>query len=152
MTLTPEQITQVAETFLKHLGLDLKPEVTQDGELFLINLNGRDARLFEHARDNRAGALVTLLKLVIKQEHGVDPKIIVDFNGQRQQRLQNLAQMARKKAENVRIRGEEEEMPPMTPAERRAVHMALKEMAGIKTESRGVEPHRRIVITPADEI
>jgi len=132
--------------------MDLKMESTidQDGDLFLVNLTGRDTRLFEQTKDNRIGALVTVLKLIAKQKFGVDPKIVIDINNQRKQRLENVAKMARKKAEMVRVKGEEEEMPPMTPAERRAVHMELKDMTGIKTESRGVEPHRRIVIVLDD--
>lgn len=149
--MTEQQLQELVSEFLTYLGLELTPEVSQDGEVFLVNLTGGDARFLERGRDNKSGALITLLKLIIKQRYDADPKLIIDFNNQRQQRLQNVAQMARKKAEMVRVRGEEEEMPPMTPAERRAVHVALKGMTGIKTESRGVEPHRRIVILTDDE-
>ncbi len=149
--MTESQLQELVQTLLAHLGLDLEIEIKQDGDVFLINLNGRDTRYLETGRDNRASAFVTIIKLMAKEQYEVDPKIILDFNHQRQQRLQNVVQLARKKAEMVRIRGEEEEMPPMTPAERRAVHMELKTMPGVKTESRGVEPHRRIVIILDEE-
>lgn len=144
--MTETQLHDIVAELLKHLGLDLAVDVSQDGDVYLLNLKGADCRFLERGKDNRQGAFVTIVKLIVKQRHDVDPRLIVDFNGQRSQRLENIAQLARKKAEMVRVRGEEEEMPPMTPAERRAVHVALKEMTGIRTESRGVEPHRRIVI------
>ncbi len=144
--MTEADLRTIVSEFLEKLGITFDIEVKQDGDLFLINLKGADARLFDREKDNRSGALVLLIKLIAKHRFGIEPKIIMDFNGQRQQRLQNVVQLARKKAEMVRISGQEEEMPPMTPAERRAVHMELKEMSGIRTESRGVEPHRRIVI------
>jgi spoIIIJ-associated protein len=142
----------IIDELLKQLGLDLKTEVVQDEELYLVNLIGGDGRYFEHSRDNRTSALLVVLKLMVNKKHGIEPKIALDFNGQRKQRLQNVALMAKKTAEMVRVKGEEEELPPMTPAERRAVHMELKKMSGIRTESRGVEPHRRIVIIIDEEI
>ncbi len=148
--ITPEQLGVITQELLQHLGLEFTCEASQDGEMFLINLNGKDARYLEGGKDNRVGALLVIIKLIAKQRHGVEPKVVLDFNHQRQQRLSNVAQMARKTAEMVRLRGGEEELRPMTPAERRAVHMELKQMEGIRTESRGEEPHRRIVIMPGN--
>jgi spoIIIJ-associated protein len=150
-SMTANDVKTIAQELVSKLGLDLSVEVIQDDELFLVNLVGKDTRAFERGKDNKAGAFVTILKLLIKKVHGTEPRIVVDLNSQRAQRLQNVAAMARKMAEMVRVKGIEEELPPMTPAERRAVHMELKQMTGIKTTSRGEEPHRRIVIDIADE-
>ncbi len=139
-------ITTIFAELIGHLGLDVSADITQDGDVFLVNLTGKDTKFLEKSKDNRGGALVALVKLIAKKRFDQEPRIILDFYHQRKERLDNIAQIARKKAEMVRVRGEEEEMPPMTPAERRIVHMTLKEMSGIRTESRGVEPHRRIVI------
>jgi spoIIIJ-associated protein len=142
----PTQIDELMSELFSEMGIILKGEISFDGDIVMINLTGRDVRLFESSRDRRDMALVTILKLMVKQRHGVEPRIILDFDGQRKQKLHNVASMARKTAEMVRVKGVEEELPPMTPAERRAVHLELENMSGIKTESRGVEPHRRIVI------
>ncbi|HEY1074078.1 MAG TPA: R3H domain-containing nucleic acid-binding protein [Patescibacteria group bacterium] len=149
--MTELQLHEIVTEMLAHLGLAINAEISQDGDVYLINLKGSDCRFLERGKDNRQGAFVTLVKLIAKQRYDSDPRLILDFNGQRSQRLENIAQLARKKAEMVRVSGQEEEMPPMTPAERRAVHVALKEMTGIRTESRGVEPHRRIVIILDEE-
>ena len=39
-------------------------------------------------------------------------------------------------------------MKPMSPAERRIVHIALRDMDGITTYSEGVDPRRYVVIAP----
>lgn len=148
--MTPQNVQKIVTELLTHLGVTLTTEVTQDDAVFLINLVGADTRLFENSRDNRTGALIVIIKLLLKQAHGEEPKIILDFNGQRAQKINNVVALAKKKADAVRVSGEEEEMPPMTAGERRAVHKELEGVAGIKTISRGEEPHRRIVIQPAD--
>lgn len=148
--MTTKDIQSVCADLLAHLTVNLKPEVTQDDEVFLVNLVGSDARLFENTKDNRVGALIVIFKLLLKQKFEVEPKLIIDFNGQRQAKIKNVVAMAKKKAETVRVSGEEEEMPPMTPGERRAVHRELEGIAGVKTISRGEEPHRRIVILPEE--
>ena len=148
--MTPADIQKIATELLDHLGVNLTAEIAQDDEVFLVNLVGSDARLFDNATDNRTGALIVILKLLLKQKLEYEPKLIIDFNGQRAEKIHNVVVMAKKKAETVRVSGEEEEMPPMTPGERRAVHKELEGIAGVKTVSRGVEPHRRIVIQPSD--
>ena len=144
--MTPSDVQKLVQELFATMGLEIMSDVSQDGDFFSINLTGKDTRFFERSRDNSTGALIVVLKTMIKQQFDTDPRLVIDFHGQRQERLQNVVLLAKKKAEMVRISGMEEEMPPMTPAERRAVHVALRDMTGIKTESRGEEPHRRIVI------
>lgn len=144
--MNPKDLTKIFTDLFKSMKLDIAAEVTADDALFLVNLTGKDVRYIDGGKDNKIGSIVTLVKLIAKKQFSEEPRIVVDVNNQRKQRLENVAQMAKKTAEMVRVRGGEEELRPMSPAERRAVHMALKEMQGIKTESRGEEPHRRIVI------
>ncbi len=144
--ITAAQIQEIVGDLISRLGLELDCDTQQDGDFFLINLSGGDTRYLERSHANNIGALVTVIKLIAEKRYQTSPKIALDFYGQRQRRLANVTQMAQKKAERVRITGQEEEMPPMPPAERRAVHVTLREMSGIRTESRGIEPHRRIVI------
>jgi spoIIIJ-associated protein len=40
-------------------------------------------------------------------------------------------------------------LEPMTPRERKIVHDALKDVAGVESKSEGEDPQRRIVISPA---
>ncbi len=144
--MTPKDLAQIFTELFKSLKLIIEVEAIADETLYLVNLTGKDATILDGGKDNRIGALITLVKLIAKKRFNEEPRIVVDINNQRKERLENVAQMAKKTAEMVRVRGGEEELRPMSPAERRAVHMALKEMTGIRTESRGEEPHRRIVI------
>jgi spoIIIJ-associated protein len=61
-----------------------------------------------------------------------------------------LEEKAQELARRVVETGREELMRPMNPAERRIVHMALQDMDGITTESRGEGRGRRLAILPVE--
>lgn len=148
--MTAADLKKLLVEFVAALGLNLAVEVSQDEAVFLVNLVGADSRWLDGGRVQRTHAVMYLVKLMAKKQFGHEPKIVLDFNGERARRIANVVAMAKKKAERVRVTGEEEEMPPMAPGERRAVHKELDAIAGVKTVSRGEEPHRRIVILPED--
>lgn len=75
-------------------------------------------------------------------------KVFVDVGGYRLEKDKQLEEMALQKADDVRILGEEVELPPMKPSDRRIVHIALEKFDDITTESRGEGMDRHIVIMP----
>jgi spoIIIJ-associated protein len=79
-----------------------------------------------------------------------DPRrhVIVDAEGYRARHEDQLAQMARRLAQRVAAEGKVITFDPMSPRERRIVHMALREVKGVRTESMGEEPQRRVQIIP----
>jgi spoIIIJ-associated protein len=74
--------------------------------------------------------------------------IAVDAEGYRARHEDQLAQMARKLAERVKTEGKVITFDPMNARDRRVVHMALKEFPGVRTESDGEGPDRRVQIIP----
>ncbi|MER3412437.1 MAG: single-stranded DNA-binding protein, partial [Thermoleophilia bacterium] len=66
----------------------------------------------------------------------------------RQARLSRLAQREAQRAQRT---GQSVALEPMTQAERRIVHLALRDWEGVETRSEGEEPYRRVVIVPAGE-
>jgi len=79
-----------------------------------------------------------------------DPRrhVIVDAEGYRARHEDQLAQMARRLAQRVAVEGRVITFDPMSARERRIVHMALRNMKGVRTESSGEEPRRRVQIIP----
>ena len=62
-----------------------------------------------------------------------------------------LEKYALQKADDARILGEPVELSPMSPSDRRVVHMALQMFEDIKTESYGEGNSRRVRIIPLEE-
>jgi len=53
-------------------------------------------------------------------------------------------------AERVQASRQPFRLNPMSSRERRIVHLALKDMTGVRTESIGMGEDRQVVIHPAD--
>jgi spoIIIJ-associated protein len=75
-------------------------------------------------------------------------RVVVDVGDYRRRREQRLQQTARKIADRVLDRGRASKMKPMSPAERRIVHITLRDTDGITTYSEGTDPRRYVVIAP----
>jgi spoIIIJ-associated protein len=71
---------------------------------------------------------------------------IVEINGYRQQRQAELFDWVNQAATQVRQTGQEIELKALSSAERRQIHAFFQEENDLTTESRGVEPDRRLVI------
>jgi len=95
------------------------------------------------------GALQELTRLAVLRQTRHRPRIHVDVGGFKARRQQELADMARGTARRVVETGQQEQLRPMTPFERKIVHDAVRDVAGASTESVGEEPQRCVVILPA---
>ncbi len=88
----------------------------------------------------------TLLNL--NQPEDQQQPYILDLDGYRQRRLQELKALVAAAVEKVRAGGREYEFPDLSAAERRQIHTLLNDpaYADLETFSRGKEPDRRLVI------
>ncbi|MDB5178131.1 MAG: jag [Patescibacteria group bacterium] len=129
--------------------VDVEAELTEDGIELNIVSSAVSPRLIGH-RGETLRAIEFLLNQMIKRHDGAAPRILVDIAGYKQARRNSLQELAQEIAARVKESGAEEELKPMNPAERRIVHMVLREIEGVDTESRGEDRDRRIVVKPAN--
>ena len=71
----------------------------------------------------------------------------VDIEGYRRRREDQLREIAQRVASRVRASGQAVTLEPMLAYERRIVHLSVQGQPGLKTESVGMEPNRRVVIS-----
>jgi spoIIIJ-associated protein len=93
-------------------------------------------------------ALQELTRLAVHAQTGARSRLMLDIGGYRAGRRAVLSELGRTTAETVRSSGEPVRLEPMTPFERKIVHDAVAE-AGLRSESEGEEPQRRVVVLPA---
>ena len=106
----------------------------------LGNLVGSDGEVLE--------ALQELTRLAVQARTGERSRLLLDVGGFRAARRQELSQVGRTAAQRVRDSGQPVRLAPMSAFERKVVHDAVAE-AGLRSESEGEEPQRRVVVLPA---
>ncbi|MEW6583319.1 MAG: R3H domain-containing nucleic acid-binding protein [Actinomycetota bacterium] len=123
-------------------------EVEEGGLLGHVHGEGVDALV---GRDGETiDALQYLCSQIVSRAEGTRRRVTIDAGDYRAQRRDRLERLARRAAEEALEHGDEIELDPMTPHDRRIIHMVLKEYEGISTRSEGEEPNRRIIVEPAD--
>ena len=127
---------------------------TADGEAareeeIVADLDGRDKEFLLERGAEALKALEHLAYRALRLEPVFHEKIHLDCGGYRALRFEELRMTARVAAERVQASKQSFRLNPMSSRERRIVHMALKDMPGVRTESVGVGEERQVVIHPA---
>lgn len=142
-------------TILAHMGVQAGIEVhpAEGEEPLVLNIRGADERsasalsVLIGRRGETLAALQLLMHLVISKQADTRDRVIVDVEGYRQRREDNLRSMAHRIADQVRNSGRAIMLEAMPPNERRIVHMALSDFDDISTESEGEGDQRRVVVS-----
>ena len=93
-------------------------------------------------------ALQELTRLAVHRKTGTRARLMLDVGGFRVRRRAELADLGRSVAEEVARTGESKKLRAMSPFERKIIHDAVA-VAGLRSESEGEEPNRRVVVFPA---
>lgn len=118
-----------------------EPEVFAD-------LNGKDKEILMARGGEVLKALEQLVFRALNLEPAYHEKIHLDCGGFRALRFEELRMTARVAAERVIASRQPFQLNAMSSRERRIVHLALKDMPGVRTESAGTGEERHIVIHP----
>jgi spoIIIJ-associated protein len=93
-------------------------------------------------------ALQELTRLAVAQSTGVRSRLMLDVGGFRAKRRADLSSLAGETAQRVARSGQPERLSPMNPFERKVVHDVIAGVSGVRSESEGEEPNRRVVVLP----
>lgn len=114
--------------------------ITADGASSVVGRNGEVIDAIQYLA----------AQAVSRAEGGARRRVMVDAGDYRERRAAMLTELANRAAAEAVEFGDEIELDAMTPHDRRIVHMALKDRTDVTTRSEGEEPHRRIIVEPAD--
>ena len=130
-------------------GLDLKARADQNEEGLRIQVGGDDVALLLGHNAELLDALEYLGNRVLARSSGEERRLVFDSLGYRSRREKELRLMAEKAAEKVRLSRIPFSFDPMTPNERRIIHLALTNDASVTTESQGNGENRKVTIRPS---
>jgi spoIIIJ-associated protein len=154
---TGPQIDEFLRPVLKSGGFDLEFEIaaghSADPEIenpeVIVRFSGRDVDILLANRAELLLALehITMEALAIPSED--HSRLSFDANDYRMLRIEELRMSALAAAEKVHHTGQYFEFNPMNSRERRVIHIALRNDAGVRSESLGWGPQRHVIVYPA---
>ena len=139
---------EALEQILALASLDLESKILQGEEELQIELWGSDQDILLRDRGRLLLAVQHLLPRVVRGRLGRSVPCRVDsddFHMIREERLRDMAQRA---ADEVRNRRRPKTLEPMSPDERRIVHLTLTDYPGVETESQGSGLFKRVMVRP----
>jgi spoIIIJ-associated protein len=125
---------------------DIDMDVEGERAVVAIVGDGLEALVGQHGQVLEA--VQELTRLAVVRETGVRSRLMLDIGGWRAARKDELTAIGTRAATRALESGERVRLAPMTPFERKVVHDAVAAVAGVSSESEGVEPERRVVVLP----
>jgi spoIIIJ-associated protein len=148
-----EAVRTVLDAVVNGVGVQATVSVApgDEGADIAASLDGGDLDVLIGRQGETVDGLQYLLSQVAsRSQDGERVRVALDVGGYRERRANALRDLAERAAAEAVEFGEEIELDPMTPHDRRIVHMALKDNTTVVTRSEGDEPRRRIIVEPAD--
>jgi spoIIIJ-associated protein len=140
----------VLREILVRMDLDVQVSSHVRDDRIVLDVTGEEAALAIGRQGQTLDALELLVaRTVNRPSDAVSAVIVVDSDGYRARREETLIAMARRLAAKARDTRCPVAVEGLNAAERRVVHMALRDEAGVQTHSEGEDPDRRLMIEPA---
>ena len=137
---------------LQHLGIGAEIELSwledeEDGDRPLcLNVVGDDLGVLIGRNGETLASIQYLIRLMVNQELHRWKNIVIDVDGYKERRAEQLAQLAQRMAEQVVESGRPASLEPMPANERRLVHIALRNHEHVYTSSTGEDNRRKVQI------
>jgi len=123
--------------------------IDEDDEKLEADISGDDVGALIGRRGRTLGDLQYLLNIIVRRQFpGLNKMVVIDVEQYRIRREKTLTQLARSVAKKVSAGGYEQALEPMTPQERRIIHLALQDYPDVTTYSSGQEPFRKVIVAP----
>ena len=147
LELEGEIAADYVEGLLDVADLDGDIDMDVEGDRAIVSVVG--ATLDELVGDHGEvlDALQELTRLAVHRQTASRTRLMLDIGGYRARRRADLSELGASVAEEVRRSGEAKALAAMNAFERKIVHDAVA-AAGLRSESEGIDPNRRVVILP----
>jgi spoIIIJ-associated protein len=140
---------------LRHLGFSAEilvrrgePAADEEEAPLVLDIQTTNADTLIGPHGETLAALQHILRLLVNRQIGQKVNLIVDVQGYKRRREQNLRRLAERMAVQAVKSGRTVYLDPMPPYERRIVHLALRDRGDVTTQSVGEGRQRRVTIIP----
>ena len=147
-TETVEHAVQTLQEIVNLMEVPAAVNARQEDEQVVLELTGDSSGILIGRRGQMLDALEYLLNRVVARE-SESGRIVVDSQNYRARRRQSLEDLARRMGEQAKRKRKAIALNPMSPRDRRIVHLALQEDPALSTRSSGKGYFRKLIIIPA---
>ena len=147
LELEGEVAADYIEGLLDVADLDGDIDMDVEGDRAIVSVVGATLDELVGERGEVLDALQELTRLAVHRQTGGRTRLMLDIGGFRARRRADLSELGASVAEEVRRSGEAKALAAMNAFERKIVHDAVA-AAGLRSESEGIDPNRRVVVLP----
>ncbi len=147
LELEGEVAADYIEGLLDVADLDGDIDMDVEGDRAVVSVVGATLDELVGERGEVLDALQELTRLAVHRQTGGRTRLMLDIGGFRARRRADLSELGASVAEEVRRSGEAKALAAMNAFERKIVHDAVA-AAGLRSESEGIDPNRRVVVLP----
>ena len=112
------------------------------------DISGDDLGILIDRHGATIDALQYIAAIAVNGDRRRRRQVVVDAEGYRTRREVSLKALAERSAQKVARESSSMQLKPMTAAERKVIHLHLKDHPRVETVSEGQEPFRAVVIAP----
>jgi spoIIIJ-associated protein len=146
-----EQEGEIAADYIEGLldvaDLDGDIDMDVEGDRAVVSVVGATLSELVGSRGEVLDALQELTRLAVHRQTGGRTRLMLDIGGYRAERRAELTELGTSIADEVKRTGEAKALSAMNAFERKIVHDAIA-AAGLRSESEGIDPNRRVVVLP----
>lgn len=121
---------------------------TTEGDFLILQLQGPAAVELQRGDGRATDALQMIANQVSLRQGDEAPRVVVDVEGGGDEREQTLARLAERAVKRAKETGRSIALDPMNSRDRRAIHIAVREMRGVATMSIGEGRYRQVLVVP----
>ena len=116
-----------------------------------VDVRGDDLSVLIGRRSETLNAFQYVTSLMVGKEVQQWVQLVIDVEGYRNRRENQLRRMAHRMADQAVKTGRRQTLEPMSANERRLIHIELREHPSVTTESTGEDPYRKVCIIPRND-
>ncbi len=144
-----DEIRDLVTSIVEAMGFEARIDVYDAGSFVAVDVASNNTALFIGQKGETIDALQYLVNAAIYRKRPFVKRVILDAEGYRQRRVEAIQGIAHRTARRAVRERRAVELPPMSPSERRIVHLFLKDNPKVTTASEGTGENRRVKISPA---
>jgi spoIIIJ-associated protein len=144
-----EEARRALQEIVDRVGVAATAEVREQDRQIVLDLTGDASGVLIGRRGQMLDALEYIVNRIVARDESAPTRIIIDSQGYRERHQRSLEDLARRMGAQAKKKRKPVALNPMSPRDRRIIHLVLQEDPALTTRSSGKGYFRKLVIVPS---